>query len=63
MQPLFTIHKINEDVMQIFGEINGFATKRHGGEMGGSYNIDIKFFKWFSKFYKLIENISIFFNK
>ena len=52
MQPLFRTHKINEDVIQILGEINGFATKRHGGEMGGSYNIDIKFFKE-KKHYKI----------
>mgnify|MGYP006396782795 CR=1 FL=1 len=52
MQSLFTIHKVNEDVIQILGEINGFATKRHGGEMGNSYDICIQFFKE-KKYYKI----------
>lgn len=44
MEELFNINVIDENTLQIYGKINGFATKRTlPREMNGSYSFSIRF--------------------
>jgi len=41
---LFTLNVISDGVVQIIGKVYGFAVKRSGGEMGGSYSLSVRLF-------------------
>ena len=46
---LFTLNVISDSVVQIIGKVYGFAIKRRGGEMGGSYSLSVRLFAGYNK--------------
>lgn len=54
---VFSINQIDDNTIQIYGLINGFARKRPWpGEMAGSYGFSIKFFDQEKRLIKISNN-------